>query len=112
MVKKVGIVLAATVAALLSVSPLAFAGDYNGDDDDRGGKKCHKCDDDNDHDGDRRDRKSNVQSGLININGLGVQAPIQACNNSLLTGALGILSSGVHNKDKHNGSCEQNNSND
>lgn len=112
MVKRTGIVLAATVAALLSVSPLAFAGDYNGDDDDHGDRNCHKCRYDDDHDGDRKDRRSNVQSGLINISGLGVQVPIQACNNSLLSGALGILSGGVHNKDKHNGSCEQNNSND
>ncbi len=41
LLKKLGIVAAATTAAILAVSPLAFAGDDNGDDD-NGHKKHDK----------------------------------------------------------------------
>src|SRR5688500_15501012 len=59
--KKAGIMVAATAAGLLAVSPLAFAGDKGGDHGHGGG-----------HDGDRQvnrvdsDRESE-QSGLVNV---------------------------------------------
>jgi hypothetical protein len=95
--KKAGIVLAVSAAGLLAVSPLAFAGDYGGDhdgDDDNGGNRTH------------------VQSGLVNLQDVGVQVPVQACNNSILTGALGILSLGTSNSDSHDGKCGQKNDSD
>ena len=41
MLKKAGIVVAAATAGLLALSPLAFAGDYNGDGDGDGGDGGH-----------------------------------------------------------------------
>jgi len=133
--KKAAIVLAVSAAGLLAVSPLAFAGDYSGD----GGHGHHSHkghdggdhdgDDDDDNDGDHGDhdghgrghdddsdydggRSTHVQSGLVNLQDVGVQVPVQACNNSILSGALGILSFGQHSSDSHDGKCGQSNSND
>ncbi|HTF48124.1 MAG TPA: hypothetical protein VK735_11800 [Pseudonocardia sp.] len=118
MFKKAGIVLAVSAAGLLVASPLAFAGDY-GDDD--GGHGHHSRDhdggDDDDNGGDNGGdddggNSVHVQKGLINLQDVGVQAPIQACNNSLLSGTLGILSLGQRNSDSHDGKCGQSNSDD
>jgi len=118
--KKAGIVLAVSAAGLLVASPLAFAGDY-GDDDGghghHGHSRDHDGDDDDDddggHDGGNDGGNSvHVQKGLINLQDAGVQAPIQACNNSLLSGVLGILSIGQSNEDSHDGKCGQSNSSD
>lgn len=116
MLKKAGIVLAATAAGLLAVSPLAFAGDYNSDNDSHDDCGCghskehrtYKEYKDNHRDGDKT-----VQSGLINLNNTGVQAPVQACGNSLniLSGAFGILGN-AKNKSSNNVDCKQSNSND
>ncbi|HEY1968221.1 MAG TPA: hypothetical protein VGH89_09755, partial [Pseudonocardia sp.] len=106
MLNKVGIVTAATAAGLLALSPLAFAGDYDGGHDHHGGHGHHGGHHrDHDRDHDRGDRHVNVQRGLVNLGNIGVQVPIQACNNSLLSGVLGILSSGQRNRDRHDGSC-------
>ena len=102
MLKKVGIVTASAVAGLLAISPLAFAGDYDGGHDDHGGH--HHGNHHSSYDGSR-----NVQNGLINVQNVGVQVPIQACGNSLLSGVLGVLSSHQSNKDSHGGSCSQGN---
>ena len=130
MLKKAGIVLAASAAGLLSISPLAFAGDYQGGHDShRGGGHDCGCDDggghrggdhDGDHGGDHggrdhggRDRgvrDSGGRGSLINVSNIGVQVPVQACNNSILSGVLGILSVGQRNNDSHNGQCGQSNS--
>jgi hypothetical protein len=112
MLKKAGIVLAATAAGLLAVSPLAFAGDYSDDD----YKDCDSCGHGKEHHNYReyhRDRGRTVQSGLINLNNTTVQAPVQACGNSVdvLSGALGILGS-AKNKRVNNVDCKQSNSND
>jgi hypothetical protein len=89
---KAGIVVATAAAGILAVSPLAFASE---------GHHHH-------HDSDRAD----VQAGLVNLQHIGVQVPVQLCNNSILEGALGILSSGQHNSDSHDGKCKQRNSDD
>lgn len=113
MLNKVGIVTAATAAGLLALSPLAFAGDYDGGHDHHGGHGHHGGHHrDHDRDHDRGDRHFNVQRGLVNLGNIGVQVPIQACNNSLLSGVLGILSSGQRNRDRHDGSCRLGNRDD
>ena len=86
MLKKAGIVVAAAAAGLLAVSPLAFA--------DGGGIL----------DG------AHGQVGLVNVQDSAVQVPIQACNNSVIEGALGILAKGQKNSDSHDGDCDQDNS--
>jgi ABC-type Zn2+ transport system substrate-binding protein/surface adhesin len=123
--KKAGIVLAVSAAGLLAVSPLAFAGDYSDNDGGHGHHSKHHGGDDNDgdHDGDHGDHdgdddndnggnRTHLQSGLVNLQDVGVQVPVQACNNSILTGALGILSLGTSNSDSHDGKCGQKNDND
>jgi len=109
--KKAGIVVAAAAAGLLAVSPLAFAGDYSGDSghhghshgsddgDDSGddsGASCHQ-------DNSAKDESDGVhkQAGLINVQDTTVQVPIQACNNSVLEGVLGILAKDQKNSDSH-----------
>jgi hypothetical protein len=95
--KKAGMVVAASAASLLALSPLAFA-DEDGGEGDSGGSGIDKSAD-----------------GLLGgvANGNNVDVPIQACNNNVpvnalgvqvpvedlgaangLTGALGILGSG------------------
>jgi hypothetical protein len=96
--KKAGIVVAAAAAGLLAVSPLAFAGDYDGDHDGDGGHSHHdgdghhakKADCEQDNSSKNGDTK---QSGIVNINNVSAQAPIQACDNhiGILDGAFGIL---------------------
>jgi len=90
---KAGIVVATAAAGILAVSPLAFASE--------GHHRHH-------HDGDRAD----VQSGLVNLQHIGAQVPVQLCNNSVGEGALGILAWGTHNSDSHDGKCKQRNSDD
>ena len=66
MLKKAGIVVAASAAALLAISPMAFASD--------GGSEIDK------------DAK-----GLIaGLNGNNVNVPIQACNNNIPVNVLGV----------------------
>ncbi|MBO0848561.1 MAG: hypothetical protein J2P20_03800 [Pseudonocardia sp.] len=93
MLKKAGIVLAAVVAALLSVSPLAFA-----------------------HDSDRThgDGKHTVQSGLVNVSDTTLQVPVQACGNDVgvLSGAFGLLLGSASNTEDKDVDCDQNNSSD
>ncbi|WP_084215986.1 hypothetical protein [Pseudonocardia spinosispora] len=86
MLKKAGIVVAAAAAGLLAVSPLAFAHDHDSD--------------------------GNSQKGLVNLQNTNVQVPVQACNNSVLEGVVGILAKGQENKDSHKGKCKQDNSAD
>jgi len=103
--KKAGIVVAAAVAGLLAVSPLAFAGDYSGDsdhhshhdgDDNESGASCHQ-----DNSSKDESKGPHKQHGLINVQDTTVQVPIQACNNSVIEGVLGILAHGQKNSDDH-----------
>lgn len=106
MFKKAGIVVAAAAAGLLAVSPLAFAGDYEGDsghhghhssdDSDDSGASCHQDNSAKDESDGRH-----KQAGLINVQDTTVQVPIQACNNSVLEGVLGILAKDQKNSDSH-----------
>jgi hypothetical protein len=84
--KKAGIVVAAAAAGLLAVSPLAFASDGHGILDGAHG-----------------------QVGLVNVQDSAVQVPIQACNNSVIEGVLGVLAKNQKNSDSHDGSCDQKN---
>ena len=98
MLKKAGIVVAAATAGLLAVSPLAFAGDYGGDNGDHGGDngrhhaKKADCEQDN-----SSKNGDNVQRGVVNIDDTTVQAPIQACGNDVLSGTLGIFAKDLKN---------------
>ncbi|MEJ8279673.1 hypothetical protein [Pseudonocardia spirodelae] len=79
MLKKAGIIVAASAASLLAVSPLAFAGDYSGDHD---GKHHGK------HESGHIDKDA---KGLISgLNGNNVNVPIQVCNNNVPVNALGV----------------------
>jgi hypothetical protein len=102
--KKAGIVVATAAAGLLAASPLALAGDYSGGHDHHGHhhhhghhSKFHGCKLDNGVSNGKR----NNQRGLVNIQNTNVQVPIQACNNSVIEGVLGILAKGQRNSDSH-----------
>ena len=107
MLKKAGIVVAAAAAGLLALSPLAFAGDYEGS----SGHHHHGSDDSDDHNSSASCHQDNswkdmadgthLQGGLVNIQDTTIQVPIQACNNSVLEGVLGILSKDQRNSDDH-----------
>jgi hypothetical protein len=84
-----GIVVAAATAGLLVGSPTALAHDHHGDGHDRGG---------------------NHQRGVVNSQNNNVSAPVQACNNSVGEGNVGVASRGQKNKDSHTGCCSLNNS--
>jgi hypothetical protein len=109
--KKAGIVLAAATAGVLALSPLAFAGDYDSghghhhhhhssdsddNDSDDSGASCHQ-------DNSAKDKADGVhaQGGLVNVQDTTVQVPIQACNNSVIEGVLGILAKNQKNSDHH-----------
>jgi hypothetical protein len=103
--KKAGIVVATAAAGLLAVSPLAFAGDYSGGGGDHHGdhhsshhhKKKVSCKLDNSVDNGHK----NSQRGLVNVQNTNVSVPIQACDNSVIEGVLGILAKGQRNSDSH-----------
>ena len=107
MLRKVGIVVATTAAGLLALSPLAFAGDYGGESGHHhhhhhgGGGEEHNaaCYQDNSS----KDKADGIhgQAGLVNVQDTTVQVPIQACNNSVIEGVLGILAKHQENSDDH-----------
>ena len=81
MLKKAGIIVAASAASLLAVSPLAFAGDYEAESSKDG--KHHGS-----HDGGAIDKSS--EGGLLGaLNGNNVNVPIQVCNNNIPVNVLG-----------------------
>ncbi|MDN5920440.1 MAG: hypothetical protein L0I76_35960 [Pseudonocardia sp.] len=81
MLKKAGIVVAASAASLLAISPLAFAGDGGHDGGDKGGHGHHGSANVIDKD----------SKGLISgLNGNNVNVPIQACNNNVPVNVLGV----------------------
>ncbi|QJY45014.1 hypothetical protein HOP40_03510 [Pseudonocardia broussonetiae] len=86
MLKKAGIIVAASAAALLALSPLAFAGDK--------GDHGHG----HGHDGDTAVNSVEDNSetlGLVNVTGNEVNVPVQACNNDIPVNVLGIQVSDV-----------------
>jgi hypothetical protein len=76
--KKAGIVAAAATAAILAVSPLAFAGDKDHD----GHHKGH-------HHAKNVNEAGNSE-GFVNVSGNNVNVPIQACDNQVPVNVLGI----------------------
>ncbi|MGI8815595.1 MAG: hypothetical protein ACR2G2_10080 [Pseudonocardia sp.] len=92
MLKKAGIVVATVAAGLLSVSPLAFAGDFQGDNDhhksDNDHHKSHhsraSCEQDNriDNSGDGRGHRGGLN--ILNIEKNTLQVDPQVCNNNIL----------------------------
>ena len=101
MLKKAGIVVATSAAALLAVSPLAFAGDY---DHDNGGHHHHSSNNHHSRNGGECTQDTNARAesdrrggggALINVSRNAVQVPIQACNNNILNNiGVGILGRG------------------
>ncbi|HEY2204324.1 MAG TPA: hypothetical protein VGH99_07605 [Pseudonocardia sp.] len=103
---KMGAVLVSAAAAVVAFNPVAFAGENHhghGHDHDRGDGRGHHRDGGDEFNG---------QSGLVNLQNLGVQVPVQLCNNSIGSGVLGLLSAKQSNRDSHDGDCDQSNSDD
>jgi hypothetical protein len=103
--KKAGILVAATAAGLLAVSPLAFAGDKGGHDDDwnRGG-----------NDGDRQvnrveNDRSSEQVGLVNLGDVQVIDDANVCPAipvaAGLGNVLGILGNGAAEAGVEDAAC-------
>ena len=86
MLKKAGIVVAATSAGLLAISPLAFAQ----------GHRHH-------------DNDGNDQRALIGLQNTNLSIPVQACNDSIIEGVLGVLAKDQRNSDSHKGRCDLDN---
>jgi hypothetical protein len=84
LLKKAGIVVAVAAAGLLAATPFAFADDgvLNG---------------------------AHGQVGFVNVQDSAAQAPIQACNNSVVEGTAGFAAAKQKNSDSHDGSCDQDN---
>lgn len=95
MLKKAGLIAAASVASLVAVSPLAYAGGTGGDDahlvggaktgHDRGHDRGHGQDHGQGHGHDHGHHHGNQNShGLGNVgNGNNINVPIQVCNNDV-----------------------------
>lgn len=108
MLKRAGIVVAATAAGLLALSPLAFAGDYSSGSDHHhhhhgGGGSDHESSASCHQDNKAKDKAHGIhgQGGLVNVQDTTVQVPIQACNNSVIEGVLGIFAKDQKNSDDH-----------
>jgi hypothetical protein len=95
--KKAGIVAAITAACALSVSPLAFAGDFKGDSDHKSDHKSHhrvhhnsKSHDDSDCRQDNSIDNSADQghdnTNFLNIQNNTLQVDPQVCDNPVLSG--------------------------
>ena len=105
---KFGIVLATAAAGLMVATPLAFAGDNHH------GSSHHKKHDRDDNDRGHSNKKrgndcnGNVNQvnggrsggGLINVSNLNVAVPVNVCDNDILSGVLGILSTDLTNNDR------------
>jgi hypothetical protein len=111
--KKAGIVVAAAAAGLLAVSPLAFAGEFKGESDHHHHHHHHGGGHESEHENHESneaackqknsatDKREGGHGGLINVSDIAVQVPIQACNNSVIEGVLGILAKNQKNDDSH-----------
>ena len=90
--KKAGIVVATVAAGLLAVSPLAFAGDYKGDDNKKSHHKSHKkkandgsCNPDNQVEG--------KGGGILSGNAIqAVQIQDLICNTNALNDLVSVIS--------------------
>jgi hypothetical protein len=95
MLVKAGVVIGTAVVGVLAVSPFAFAHDS-----------------DHGHHGRGHGHGHGGGGGLINVSDIGVQVPVQLCNNSIIEGTLGILARNQSNDDSHDGDCRQGNRDD
>lgn len=98
MLKKAGILVAATAAGLLAVSPLAFAGDKGGWDGDHDGGR------DNDRQVNRVDNdRDSSQVGLVNVGDVNALNDVNVCPVIPVAAGigdiLGILSPGTADAD-------------
>jgi len=83
--KKAGIIVAASAASLLAVSPLAFAGDYAAESSKDTSKDAERH---GSHDGGAIDKSAD--GGLVGaLNGNNINVPIQICNNNIPVNVLG-----------------------
>ncbi|GAA1394950.1 hypothetical protein GCM10009613_43890 [Pseudonocardia kongjuensis] len=88
MLKKAGIVVAASAASLLAISPMAFAG--HGDEIDKGADGLVAA-----GNGNNLDVPIQACNNNVPVNVLGVQVPVEnAAAGNGVTGALGLLGSG------------------
>jgi hypothetical protein len=85
--KKAGIVLAASAASLMAISPLAFAGDKDDHDHDRGGRDKGDSTQVNRIDNER----SNNQNGLINLGDVNALNDVNVCPSVAASGGIGNL---------------------
>lgn len=85
MLKKAGIVVAASAVSVLAISPLAFAGDK--DDHDRGGRDKGDSTQVNRIDNER----SNNQNGLLNLGDVNALNDVNVCPSVAAAGGIGNL---------------------
>ncbi len=83
MIKKAGLMIAVAAAGMLAVSPLAFAGNYEGGHDGWGGGHGHG--------GHSSHGPTQVQNGLVNLQDV-ADVDANACGNNIADNILGILS--------------------
>jgi hypothetical protein len=79
-IKKAGLTIAVAAAGMLAISPLAFAGDYDGGHDGWGGG----------HRGHSSHGPTQVQNGLVNLQDV-ADINANACGNNIADNILGIL---------------------
>ncbi|MFP5019321.1 hypothetical protein [Pseudonocardia phyllosphaerae] len=100
MLKKAGIVFAASAASLVAMGPLAFAGDYTGDPgqgkqdpghgkQDPGHDKQDPGHGDSHDDGPAGNIDKSAKGAIALLNGNNVNVPIQVCNNTVPVNVLG-----------------------
>ena len=96
MLKKAGILVAATAAGLLAVSPLAFAGDkggWDGHGDSDGDRQVNRVDNDRD----------STQTGLVNVGDVNALNDVNVCPAIPVAAGigniLGILGTGTADAD-------------
>lgn len=88
MLKKAGIVVAASAAGLLVASPLALAGDKVDNDHHKPGG--HSADEINiDSNNTTNNNGSDSNRALVNVSGNNTNVPIQVCNNDVPINAIG-----------------------
>jgi hypothetical protein len=82
-IKKAGLTIAVAAAGMLAISPLAFAGDYDGGHDGWGGG--HRG-----HSSQGSQGPTQVQNGLVNLQDV-ADVNANACGNNIADNILGIL---------------------
>jgi hypothetical protein len=89
-IKKVGLTIAVAAAGMLAISPLAFAGDYEGGHH-GGGWGGHSGGGHSSHGGHSSSGPTQLQNGLVNLQDL-ADVNANACGNNIAGNILGVLS--------------------